>query len=117
MRILNITLVVIATFFTTLAQLAFKIGASIQGISLGPVPINSIILVGFLSYVIAGFLFIYALRGGELSILYPLWALSFVWIFIASFLILRESINFFNWLGIFFIILGISLVGRGAKNG
>lgn len=109
-------LVVIATFFTTAAQLSFKLGAGQGGFLLGPLPLNAAVVLGFISYAAAALLFLFALRGGELSLLYPLWSLSFVWIFIVSLFVLGESINAFNWLGIALIITGVSFVGRGAKH-
>jgi len=105
-------LVVIATFFTTIAQLSFKLGSTSEGVYIGPIPLNIIIVVGFLAYGTAAILFLYALRGGELSVLYPIWSLSFVWIFFVSSFILKESINLLNWIGVLFIIIGVSLVGR-----
>ena len=109
-------LVVIATFFATAAQLSFKLGANSPGFIAGPVPINLLVFFGFVSYGISTVLFIFALRGGQLSVLYPIWALSFVWIFLVSILVLNETVNAINWLGIGFIIAGVSLVGRGPKN-
>lgn len=105
-------LVVVATFFTTIAQLSFKIGSNAEGFYLVFFPINIIILAGFVAYGISALLFLYALRGGELSVLYPIWSLSFVWIFLVSSFVLKESINLFNWVGVLFIIIGVSLVGR-----
>ncbi|MBI4018214.1 MAG: hypothetical protein HY368_01250 [Candidatus Aenigmarchaeota archaeon] len=107
-------LVVIATFFTTIAQLSFKLGSADSGLLIGPLTLNPVIAIGFVSYAIAALLFINALRGGELSLLYPLWSLSFVWIFLASSLLLKESVTALNWLGVLLIILGVSFVGRGS---
>ncbi len=109
-------LVVIATFLTTIAQLSFKLGSNAPGVYLGAFPINVSIVSGFFVYGISALLFTYALRNGELSVLYPIWSLSFVWIFLVSMFMLNESIIIFNWLGIVLIILGVSLVYGGAKN-
>ena len=111
----NYVLVVIATIFTTIAQLSFKLGSE-SAEYFGPFPLNATIIAGFFSYGIAALFFLYALRGGELSVLYPIWALSFLWIFLVSALLLKESISVINWFGILFIIFGVSLIGRGARN-
>lgn len=110
-------LVVVATLFTTAAQLSFKLGSNAEGFYFGPLPVNGIIIAGFFSYVAAAFIFIRALKGSELSVLYPVWSLSFVWIFLVSLFILKESISIFDWFGILLIITGVSLVGKGAKYG
>ncbi|MBS3053482.1 MAG: hypothetical protein J4469_03195 [Candidatus Aenigmarchaeota archaeon] len=111
----SVLLVVIATLFTTVAQLMFKLGSGAEGFYFGPLPINITIIAGFLSYAVAAFIFIRALKGSELSVLYPVWSLSFVWIFLVSLFILNESVSIFNWFGILLIITGVSLVGKGAK--
>ncbi len=113
----SVLLVVIATLFTTIAQLLFKLGSVAEGFYFGPLPINVTIIAGFLSYAAAAFIFIRALKGSELSVLYPVWSLSFVWIFLVSLFILNEPISIFNWFGILLIITGVSLVGKGAKYG
>lgn len=113
----NEALVVIATLFTAAAQLSFKLGANAQGVYIGPFPVNITVIAGFLAYGIAAMLFLFALRGGQLSVLYPIWSLSFVWVFLVSSLLLKETVTPLNWAGILLIMAGVSLVGRGAKNG
>ncbi len=110
------SLVIIATFFTTVANLSFKLGSGKEGVYLLGFPINLMIFVGFCAYGISALLFLRALRNGDLSVLYPLWSLSFVWIFLVSKFVLNESISLFNWAGLIFIVSGVSLVGRGKPN-
>ena len=111
MKAKSVLLVLVATFFTAAAQFSFKLGAVYE------TPVNALIVTGFLSYAVSALLFIYALRGGDLSVLYPFWSLSFVWIFLVSSFLLHESVNIYNWAGVFMIILGVSVIGRGEKNG
>ncbi|MBI2578464.1 MAG: EamA family transporter [Candidatus Aenigmarchaeota archaeon] len=113
----NEALVVTATLFTAVAQLSFKLGANAQGFYIGPFPVNVIVIAGFLAYGIAALLFLHALRDGQLSVLYPIWSLSFVWVFLASSMLLKETVTLLNWFGIILIMAGVSLAGRGAKNG
>jgi drug/metabolite transporter (DMT)-like permease len=56
-----------------------------------------------------------AFRGGELSVLYPLIALSYVWVAILSKIFLGDMMNPFKWAGIIFIMAGVSLIGIGGK--
>ena len=106
----GILFVLIATFFTALAQLSFKIGSN-SSFFLGPLPVNFSIILGFLSYAAAGLLFLFALRRGDLSLMYPFWSLSFVWVLLVSGQVLGESIVLSSWLGTVLIIIGISLLG------
>ena len=112
----GIGIIIICTLLTTVAQLSFKLGSSSIDFSLTSF-INPYIIIGFVSYGLAAVLFIIALKFGELSLLYPIWSLSFVWITLVSMFFLNESVSIPNWIGITFIIAGISFVGFGARNG
>lgn len=111
----SVLLVVTATLFTAVAQLSFKLGSAAEGLYLGPFPVNLSVIFGFLSYAAAALLFIRALKGKQLSLIYPIWSLSFVWVFLISVFFLNEAVSVTNWLGIALIMLGVSLVGKGAK--
>lgn len=69
---------------------------------------------GVALYAIGTVLFIPALKAGELSVLYPFVSLSYVWVSLFSVKFLNERMNKFKWLGISFIILGVSLIGIGS---
>ena len=109
-------IIAISTIFTTLAQLSFKLGSSSIGLSLTSFVFNPYIILGFASYAIAALGFTIALKFGELSLIYPLWSLSFVWITLVSMIFLGEYVSTFNWAGIIFIIAGISFMGFGARH-
>jgi len=58
------------------------------------------------------FLMAAALKGRELSRLYPIIALTYVWVTILSlFLLPDEHLNFFRSMGIAFIVGGVSVLG------
>lgn len=58
------------------------------------------------------FLMAAALKGRELSRLYPIIALTYVWVTILSlFLLPNEHLNFFRSIGIAFIVAGVSILG------
>ncbi len=109
-------LIAVCTLLTTIAQLSFKLGAPSVSLSLFSL-FNPYIILGFAAYGLASILFVVALKFGDLSLLYPVWSLSFVWITLSSIFILNEIVTGFNWIGIGFVIAGISLIGIGAKNG
>jgi uncharacterized membrane protein len=69
------------------------------------------LLGGLAVYGISSIIFIPALRGGELSILYPLVAIGYVFVSLWSVLILKERMNRAKWVGILLIIIGVSIVG------
>ena len=65
-------------------------------------------------YELATIVFIPALRGGELSVLYPFISLSYVWVSLLSIKILKEKMNSFKWMGVALIIIGVSFIGFGS---
>jgi uncharacterized membrane protein len=75
---------------------------------------NKFLIIGVLIYGLCTVLFIPALKGGDLSILYPLVGLEYVWICIYSIYMLNEKMNFWKWMGIASIVLGVTFIGLGA---
>jgi uncharacterized membrane protein len=63
-----------------------------------------------LLYGISTIFFILALRIGELSVVYPLTSITYIFITILSVYFLKEKMNQYKWLGILFIIVGVILV-------
>lgn len=72
---------------------------------------NKKLITGLSLYGIATIIFIPALKGGELSVLYPFVALSYVWVSLLSVKFLKERMNMQKWIGISLVILGVSLIG------
>lgn len=73
---------------------------------------NVKLLGGYVMYGINLFLMALALKGRELSRLYPIIALTYVWVTILSLFVLPgEHLNFFRTAGIAFIVGGVSLLG------
>lgn len=71
---------------------------------------------GLACYGISTILLVLALRYGELSVLYPIIALTYVWVSILSVGFLGESINIFKFLGLVFIVVGVAVLGRKDKD-
>lgn len=69
---------------------------------------------GVALYGVGTIIFILALRGGDLSILFPLVALTYIWVSLLSVKFLGEKMNKMKWLGILLIIIGVSFIGLGS---
>jgi len=69
---------------------------------------------GVALYALGTILFIPALKGGELSVLYPFVSLGYIWVSLLSVKFLGESMNKFKWFGITMIIIGVSFIGLGS---
>ncbi len=121
-------LVLSCTLIGALAQILIKQGTAQLGahVTLADVVKHPVLIVSFFLGVLANFrlflgycfygvntfLMALALRGRELSRLYPIIALTYVWVTILSiFLLTGEHINFFRTIGIAFIVGGVSILG------
>lgn len=106
-------MVLIATVFGAYGSLYLKLGSAKLTLSLQMI-YNKSLWSGGILYLVSSIIFIIALRGGELSVLYPLVASSYIWVCLLSVKKLNEKMNRFKWLGILFIIAGVSLIGFGS---
>jgi drug/metabolite transporter (DMT)-like permease len=61
-------------------------------------------------------LLVLALRRGELSVLYPIIALTYVWVTILSPMFFGDVINPYKVAGVALIVLGVSLIGLGSRS-
>jgi multidrug transporter EmrE-like cation transporter len=121
-------LVFSCTLIGAIAQILVKQGAGQLGahITLGDVARNPRLFVqfsfgmlqnlklfsGYCLYGVNTFLMALALKGRELSRLYPIIALTFVWVTLLSLVLLPgEHLNFFRTAGIAFIVGGVSVLG------
>lgn len=109
-----ILVMVICTLLTTVAQFLWKFGVLKVNTTNFLSFLNPIILGGFILYGLGSILVLYALKNGELSVLYPILATSYVWVSLFSPYFFSESINFTRWLGVIIIVLGVILLGIGA---
>ena len=108
-----IIVVALCTGLTAFAQLMLKIGSAQLSFNLMALLTNVPLMIGAGIYVFSSFIFIAALKYGELSILYPIFALSYIWVNILSAHYLGEALNVFKWAGISAILLGVWLIGWG----
>ena len=116
-RAQSIALVFCCTILGAAAQMLMKIGLGHldhPGI-LGYV-MSVPLLGGYSLYGLNTVLMIFALRDGELSILYPIIALTYVWVTILSVLFFHESLNPFKLLGIAVVVTGVAVLGKGGKS-
>ncbi len=72
---------------------------------------NFRLFCGYCLYGVVTFLMALALKGRELSRLFPIIALTYVWVTLLSLLVLGEHMNLFRSIGIAFIVGGVSILG------
>ncbi len=118
----SVFLVFCCTLIGAAAQVLIKTGAGTLGDH--PSLVNTAIaiftrlplFVGYSMYGISMILLVLALRHGELSALYPVFALTFVWVTVLSVVVFHETINGPKLAGVALIIIGVGTLGfRGGK--
>jgi len=110
--------VVACTLIGALAQVLIKLGAARlehTGLIATAIGIFTIpaLFAGYCLYGVFTVLLVFALRHAELSILYPVIALSYVWVTLASVLVFHETMNLLKVCGLAIIVLGVAVLGRG----
>ncbi len=124
-------LVFLCTLIGALGQMLIKTGASQLGVhvslpeilqkpgllftySLGILS-NPRLFMGYVLYGINTFLMAAALKGRELSRLFPVIALTYVWVTFLSISLLGERMNWYRAGGIGLIVAGVSVLGMKSK--
>ena len=74
---------------------------------------NFALMGGLSLYGLFTLLLIFALRDGELSVIYPIISLNYVWVTILSMILFHETMNPFKACGVTVIVLGVMVLGRG----
>jgi drug/metabolite transporter (DMT)-like permease len=126
-------LVFSCTVIGAAAQMLIKTGAGQLGVHLSFLQIlhepmlivrfafsilqNIKLFIGYSLYGINAVLMAYALRGQELSRLFPIIALTYVWVTILSAAFLHEHVNVVRILGVALIVGGVSILGQKAVGG
>jgi multidrug transporter EmrE-like cation transporter len=112
----SIGLVLLCTLFGAAAQMLIKTGAN-RLVSASAIEMlrNPHVFAGYALYGISTVLLILALRDGELSILYPVISLTYVWVTLLSVVVLNETVNPLRLGGLVLIILGVALLGKNGE--
>lgn len=110
-----IVLVLFITALTSSAQLLYKMGADRLSFDLLMLLSNWPLLLGMLIYGIGAVLLIIALKHGEVTILYPVIATSYIWVTLFSWILFGESISYLKLMGIISIVVGIVFISFGSK--
>ena len=115
-RLRSIVLMIICTIFTSTAQILYKIGAKKLTFDFISIITNWPLILGITLYGLGAILVVIALRGGEVTVLYPIITTSYVWVTLASSYFFGEIVNKFRWTGITLIIIGIIMMTFGEKD-
>jgi drug/metabolite transporter (DMT)-like permease len=107
-------LTALAAFIGSIGQLEFKQGANNLQFDIKLLLTNYHLIAGVAVYALSTVFYVYALNKGNLSILYPIIATSYIWTLIFSKVFLKEPVGLTSWAGVFFILLGVALIATQA---
>jgi len=79
------------------------------------VQFDRLLMGGLFCMAVSTVLFIAGLRGGDLSVLYPLVSTIYIWVCLLSVKFLGERMNSQKWVGIACVIVGVALIGFGSS--
>jgi multidrug transporter EmrE-like cation transporter len=129
----SVGLVLLCTLLGAAGQVLIKTGARTSAVSapwttvgglwanLHAMATNLHLIGGYSLYALMTVVFIFALRDEELSILYPVISLTYVWVAALSIWLFGESMNLLELrgilklLGILIIVAGVGILGKGGK--
>src|SRR3989338_342729 len=105
-----ILIALVCSILSSFASLLMKRAA--ERLSFNPLKLirNKNLIIGIFLYVAGSVLFVWALTASQLSILYPVVALSYVWTLLLANKYLNEKITLYKWIGIILIIFGVVMI-------
>ena len=63
-------------------------------------------------YIIGMVIYMFMLKHYELSVIYPLTSISYVFTMLLAMFFLGEAIPVIRWAGVFFVMLGVGMIAR-----
>jgi multidrug transporter EmrE-like cation transporter len=106
-------LVLLASFVGSFGAVFLKWGAGMLHFRISSLALNWRLQVGVLLFLLSTVFYVMGLRRGELSVLYPMVALGYVWTLFWSRLFFREALSREKFIGIGMILAGIVLLNLG----
>ena len=111
--IISIIFFVIASFLGAIGQYLYKSGAALTSDSLISYLWNPRLLAGVGCYIGVMVLFVAAFKkGGSLTVLYPIYATTFIWAALIAYFVFGTAIKPINILGMMMLIGGMFLMGK-----
>lgn len=111
-KLIILAVTIVATFIGAFGSLFLKKGSA----NLHRNPLKQLknheLLLGILLFGLSSIFYVWALQYANLSLIYPITSLTYIWISLLSIKYLDEKMNSYKWLGIIFIIIGVFFITR-----
>ncbi|MFY0688770.1 MAG: hypothetical protein JXQ90_16470 [Cyclobacteriaceae bacterium] len=110
---ISILFYVLASFLGALGQYLYKSGADRADGTVAGYLANPRLLGGVVCYIGVMVLFVAAFKkGGSLTVLYPIYATTFIWAAILAYFVFGTPIKPINMAGMVLLIVGMYLMGK-----
>ena len=110
----SMLLVLTASFVGSFGAVFLKSGANRMRFNLWHLLRNYRLALGVGLFLLSSYFFVLGMRRGELSVLYPMVSLGYVWTMMWSRMFFGEPLTRNKFAGLFLILLGIAFIGMGA---
>lgn len=106
-------LIVLSSFIGSFGAVFLKSGAAHLGSGIVALIKNWRLAAGIFFFLLSSFFFVLGMRAGELTVLYPIVSLGYVWTLVWSRIFFGERITRAKFAGVALILIGVVLVGGG----
>lgn len=111
----SMLLVLVASFLGSFGAVFLKKGSERLRNGLRYLLLNSHLALGVGLFLTSSYFFVLGIRRGELSVLYPMVSLGYVWTLFWSRLFFGEAFTRMKFAGLFLILVGVFFIGVGNR--
>lgn len=109
----SIILVLFSSFIGSFGAVGLKLGAERLGGGLAKMLTNYWLATGIALYLFSSVFYMMGIAQGQLTVLYPMVSLGYVWALLWARLIFKERFTLAKVGGLFLIVLGVALINMG----
>jgi drug/metabolite transporter (DMT)-like permease len=112
-----IFITLVAALMASFAQIMYKRGLTVKLRSVADFVAllrNKLVVAGLIVYILSLVIYLYGLSAAPLSVVYPTFASTFIFVTVISAVLLKEHINWKRALGILLIFLGVLIIAVSA---
>lgn len=109
----SMMLVLLASFIGSFGAVFLKAGSGKLRLGLRYLVFNYHLALGVALFLTSSYFFVLGVKRGELSVLYPLVSLSYIWALLWSRIFFKEPFTKRKFYGLALILAGIACIGMG----
>lgn len=114
---LGIIIMILSSIFLTLGQYFFKLSSKTFELNIPNIITNYNLFFALCACGIGAILLIVALKFGDLSVIYPLVSITYIFVIIMSYFAFNEIINTYKIVAIAFIVTGVIFITKSDNHG